>query len=159
MMWEPNDRSVDMTSVADFEALVPLEHGLSTVAIRRGELAPNVTVVNAGVRDHPTSAERVIAFVAAGRAHKLRRLRADPALAVTVRAGWRWVTVEGRAELIGPDDQYPGADDERMRLLLREIFSAAGGGHDDWPGYDRTMREERRTAVLVTVDRVYSNPG
>ena len=69
------------------------------------------------------------------------------------------MTVEGRAELIGPDDPHPDVDDERLRLLLREIFSAAGGGHDDWPGYDRTMREERRTAVLVTVDRVYSNPG
>ena len=147
-----------MTSVADFEALVPLDHGLSTVAISRGDHAPHVTVVNAGVVEHPVTAERMVAFVAAGRAHKLNRLRADPALTVTVRAGWSWVTVEGRAELIGPDDPHPDVDDELLRLLLREIFSAAGGSHDDWPAYDRTMREERRTAVLVTVDRVYSNP-
>jgi len=45
-----------------------------------------------------------------------------------------------------------------LRLLLREIFIAAGGTHDDWDTYDRVMREERRTAVLVTPSRVYSNP-
>ena len=41
---------------------------------------------------------------------------------------------------------------------LREIFTAAGGTHDDWDTYDRVMREERRTAVVVTPSRVYSNP-
>jgi hypothetical protein len=51
-------------------------------------------------------------------------------------------------------------DAERLRLLLREIFTAAGGTHDDWPTYDRVMAEERRTAVLVTPRRVSTNaPG
>ncbi len=36
---------------------------------------------------------------------------------------------------------------------------AAGGTHDDWDTYDRVMAEERRTAVLITPDRVYSNPA
>ena len=31
--------------------------------------------------------------------------------------------------------------------------------HDDWDAYDRTMREERRTAVLVTPTRTYTNPS
>jgi len=44
-------------------------------------------------------------------------------------------------------------DAERLRLLLREIFTAAGGTHDDWDTYDRVMAEERRTAVLVTPER------
>jgi len=48
-------------------------------------------------------------------------------------------------------------DAERLRLLLREIFTAAGGTHDDWDAYDAAMAAERRTAVLVTPDRVYSN--
>ena len=43
--------------------------------------------------------------------------------------------------------------------MLREIFTAAGGTHDDWDAYDRVMREERRTAVLITPDRVYTNPS
>jgi len=47
----------------------------------------------------------------------------------------------------------PGVDAERLRLLLREIFTAAGGTHDDWPTYDRTMADERRVAVLVTPAR------
>ncbi len=147
-----------MASVSEFEALVPLDHGLCTVAIRRGDRAPQATVVNAGVVSHPVTATSVVAFVTAGGARKLTLLRADPSIAVTIRAGWQWVTVEGTAELFGPEDPRPGIDDEQIRLLLRSIFSAAGGTHDDWDGYDRTMREEHRTAVLVAPVHVYSNP-
>ena len=147
-----------MASVAEFEELVPLDHGLSTVAIRRADRPPHATVVNAGVVEHPVTGEPMVAFVAAGHARKLTYLRSDPAIAVTIRAGWQWVTIEGRAELVGPDDPHLDVDDEHVRLLLREIFSAAGVSHDDWDSYDRTMREERRAAVLVTVDHVYSNP-
>jgi hypothetical protein len=42
--------------------------------------------------------------------------------------------------------------------LLRDIFKAAGGRHDDWDDYDRTMAEERRAAVLISPQRIYSNP-
>jgi hypothetical protein len=65
--------------------------------------------------------------------------------------------VEGDATLIGPDDPHPAVDAERLRLLLREIFVAAGGTHDDWDTYDRVMAEQRRTVVLVVPSRVYSN--
>ena len=63
--------------------------------------------------------------------------------------------VEGTAELIGPDDAHPDVDAERLRLLLREVFQAAGGTHDDWAEYDRVMREQGRTAVFLTPTRVY----
>ena len=63
------------------------------------------------------------------------------------------------AQLIGPDDPHPDVDAERLRVMLREIFTAAGGTHDDWDTYDRVMREERRTAVLITPTRVYTNPS
>ena len=43
--------------------------------------------------------------------------------------------------------------------VLRDVFSAAGGTHDDWDEYDRVMAAERRLAVLVGPERVYSNPG
>jgi Pyridoxamine 5'-phosphate oxidase len=148
-----------MVSVADFEALVPLDHGLSTVAIGRGDRPPHVSVVNTGIVGHPVTGEPVVAWVTAGHARKLGRLRANPAVAVTIRAGWQWVTVEGSAELIGPDDPSLHVDAERLRLLLREIFSAAGGTHDDWDSYDTTMRDERRTAVRVPARNVYTNPG
>jgi hypothetical protein len=65
--------------------------------------------------------------------------------------------VEGRAELIGPDDPHPDVDAEGLRLLLRQVFTAAGGTHDDWDAYDRAMAEQRRTAVLFTPTRIYSN--
>lgn len=41
--------------------------------------------------------------------------------------------------------------------LLRDIFAAAGGTHDDWDEYDRVMASENRVAVFVTPERVYSN--
>ena len=64
----------------------------------------------------------------------------------------------GRAELAGPDDPVDWLDGpDRLRLLLREVFTACGGTHDDWDAYDRTMVEQRRTAVLVDPSRVYSN--
>jgi PPOX class probable F420-dependent enzyme len=147
-----------MIDLARFEELVPLDHGLCVVVTRRADQTPHTTVVNAGVLAHPVTGEPAVAFVAAGGTRKLVHLRADPTISVVVRAGWRWTAVDGRAALIGPDDPHPEVDEERLRLLLREIFSAAGGTHDDWDAYDRTMREERRTAVFVAPGRVYSNP-
>src|SRR5437879_2496933 len=57
----------------------------------------------------------------------------------------------------GPDDPLQGIDAERLRLLLREIFTAAGGTHDDWDEYDRVMATERRAAVLVQPERSYGS--
>ncbi len=74
------------------------------------------------------------------------------------RAGWAWATLEGTAELCGPDDPLPGVDDERLRLLLRDVFAAAGGEHEDYAEFDRVMAAERRAAVLVTPTRIYQNP-
>jgi hypothetical protein len=59
--------------------------------------------------------------------------------------------------LIGTDDPNPVVDADGLRLLLRHVFAAAGGTHDDWDSYDRTMAEQRRTVVLVRPTRVYSN--
>jgi PPOX class probable F420-dependent enzyme len=148
-----------MTDLSTFEELVALDHGLSVVVTLRPDGTPHATVVNAGVTAHPVTGDRVVAFVVAGATRKLAHLRAEPTTAVVVRAGWRWATVEGRAELIGPDDPHPELDDEQLRLLLRQVFTAAGGTHDDWPTFDRVMREERRAAVLVAPTRAYVNPG
>lgn len=48
---------------------------------------------------------------------------------------------------------------DQLRLLLLQIFTAAGGTHDDWDTYDRVMADERRTAVLITPLRTYTNPS
>ncbi len=132
------------------------EQFLAVVSTLRANSTIQSSLVNAGVLDHPVSGEAVLAFVTYGPI-KLRNLRAHPQIAVTFRSGWTWATVEGHAELIGPDDPDPRIDTERLRLLLRDVFIAAGGQHDDWEAYDRTMLEQRRTAVFVQASRIYSN--
>ena len=132
------------------------EQFLAVVATVRADSSVQSSLVNAGVLAHPITGEPSVAFVTYGPA-KLRNLRARPNLAVTFRSGWAWATVEGRAELIGPDDANPHVDAERLRVILRDIFVAAGGEHDDWDAYDRTMVEQRRVAVFVSPTRIYSN--
>jgi hypothetical protein len=115
------------------------------------------SVVNAGVLDHPVTGSPVVGFVSAGRAQRLAHLRARPRATVVVRAGWRWAGVEGRTDLAGPDDPLAGIVGDDLRLLLRSIFSAAGGTHDDWDEYDRVMAAERRVAVFVHPQRTYGS--
>lgn len=145
-----------MTTLQQAAELGSGENGLVVVATTRADGTVQSSVVNAGVLSHPVSGEQVLGMVILGRV-KLANLRARPAMAATYRRGWSWATVEGRAELIGPDDPSPGVHAEGLRRLLRDIFAAAGGTHQDWEEYDRTMREQRRTAVLVRPTRVYGN--
>ncbi len=146
-----------MTTLADAAALARDDQGLAVVATLRSDGTIQASLVNAGVLAHPATGRPVLGFVTYGRV-KLANLRSRPQLAVTFRDGWPWATVEGRAELAGPDDRPAWLDGpERLRLLLREVFTACGGTHDDWDAYDRTMVEQRRTAVLVDPTRVYSN--
>ena len=90
---------------------------------------------------------------------KLANLRANPRATMVIRAGWEWLAVEGEADIIGPDDHLPELEAEGVRRLLRQVFVAAGGTHDNWADYNAAMARERRTAVLVTPDRIYSNPS
>ena len=131
------------------------EQFLAVVATLRADSTIQSSLVNAGVMNHPVTHQPAVAFVTYGAA-KLRNLRARPQIALTFRSGWTWATVEGRAELIGPDDPHSGIDAEGLRVLLREIFIAAGGQHDDWDAYDRTMLEQGRVAVFVEPSRIYS---
>jgi PPOX class probable F420-dependent enzyme len=147
-----------VASLEDVRRLILLDHGLATASTLRPNGSLQSTVVNAGVVRHPVSGTEVGAFVARGGTHKLDHLRTRPVTALLWRAGWAWVTVEGTAELCGPDDPLKGVDTERLRLLLREIYASAGGVHEDWAEYDRVVAAERRTAVLVTANRIYQNP-
>jgi PPOX class probable F420-dependent enzyme len=147
-----------MTTLDDAVALATQDRGLAVVSTVRADGSVQASLVNAGVLAHPATRQPVLAFVTYGRV-KLANLRARPALAATFRNGWQWATVEGRAELAGPDDPVRWlADADALRVLLRDVFTAAGGTHDDWDEYDRVMAEQRRAVVLVTPTRVYSNP-
>lgn len=145
-----------MTTLDEAVSLSRGESGLTVVSTLRRDGTIQASLVNAGVLAHPESGDPVLAFVTYGRV-KLANLRARPQLAATFRNGWQWATVEGVAELAGPDDPRPWLTGDRLRLLLREVFTAAGGTHDDWDTYDATMAEQGRTAVLVAPTRVYSN--
>lgn len=147
-----------MASIDDARRLIGLDHGLATVSTVRADGSLQSTVVNAGVVTHPVGRHEVAAFVARGGTRKIDHLHHDARVVLLWRAGWAWVTVEGTAELAGPGTPLLGLDDDGLRLLLREIFVAAGGQHEDWSEYDRIVATERRVAVLVTPTRVYQNP-
>jgi len=132
------------------------EQFLAVVATLREDSTIQSSIVNAGVLDHPVTGEPALAFVTYGAA-KLRNLRTRPQVAITFRSAWSWATVEGKAELIGPDDPNPQINSERYRLLLRDVFTAAGGQHDDWDAYDKTMLDQGRVAVFIEPTRMYSN--
>ena len=146
-----------MTDLAGFRRLVGRDHGLCVVSTLRADTTIHSSVVNAGVLDHPTTGAATLGFVALGGSRKLVHLRALPRATIVVRAGWEWAAVEGPVDLAGPDDPLPGIDADATRLLLRAVFTAAGGTHDDWDTYDRVMADERRTAVLITLERIYGN--
>jgi hypothetical protein len=140
--------------LARFGELASQEHGLGVVTLLRGDGSMAASVVNVGILPHPLTGAATVAFVARG-LRKLEHLRADRRVTVVARAGWRWTAVEGTADIFGPDDPNPGIDAEALRLLLRDVFTAAGGTHDDWDGYDRSLADERSAAVLVTPTRTY----
>ena len=137
--------------------LVAAENGLAIVATTRSDGSVHTSLVNAGVLDDPVRGEPVVGVVARGSAAKVRMLRRVGRASVTFRVGWEWVAVEGPALLIGPDDPAEGFPPDKVPQLLRDVFVAAGGTHDDWDDYDRTMAAERRVAVLVQPLRISSN--
>jgi PPOX class probable F420-dependent enzyme len=146
-----------MTTLQDAVGLAAGESGLAVVSTVRADGTVQASMVNVGVLPHPATGVPVLGFTTYGKV-KLANLRARPQLAVTFKQGWQWATVEGRAELAGPDDEQSWlADQDQLRLLLREVFVAAGGTHDDWAEYDRVMASERRAVVLIEPTRVYSN--
>jgi PPOX class probable F420-dependent enzyme len=137
--------------------LAAADHGLAVVATTRGDGTVHSSVVNVGVLDDPITDRPVVGFVTAGSALKLRLLRRTARANVVLRAGWEWVAVEGPVRLLGPDDTADGLAMDRIPNLLRNVFAAAGGTHEDWTEFDRVMAAERRTAVLVEPARLVSN--
>jgi PPOX class probable F420-dependent enzyme len=132
--------------------LVTGEHGLAIVSTTRTDGSVHSSLVNAGVlADNPLGGGPVVAMVVRGDALKLAHFARTGSATVTFRVGWQWVSVDGPVAMLGPDDT------DGLPQLLRDIFTAAGGTHDNWAEYDRVMAEERRVAVLVTPARVIGN--
>ena len=134
------------------------DRGLATLATTRADGSVQLSLVNAGVLAHPLTGDRVVGLVARGGTLKLAHLRERPRASLHWRHGWDWIAVEGTVELAGPDDALPGLGAEALPRLLRDVFTGAGGTHDDWDTYDRVMADERRCAVLVSPTRIYGQP-
>jgi hypothetical protein len=125
------------------------ERGLAVVAVARPDATVHASLVNAGVFESGEGRPD-IAFVARGSARKLDYLRSRGRATIVFRSGWEWVSVEGPILIIGSE-----APD--LASLLRAVFTAAGGTHEDWATFDRVMAEEGRVAVLVAPERIMSN--
>lgn len=143
-----------MATMNDVNELAASEQGLCVISTVRADGSVHSSVVNAGPMSHPVSQESTIALVARGAARKVRLLAGSGRASVTYRRGWQWAGVEGRAEIIGADNVPPGIE---LPALLRQIFQAAGGTHDDWDEFDRVMADENRVAVFIQTDRVIGN--
>lgn len=141
----------------EFAALAGRDEGLCVVTTLRADASIQASVVNVGVLAHPVSGQLVAGFVAGRTSRKLVNLRLRPSVTLVAKVRWTWIALEGSAQIIGPDDAVAGVDGERRRMLLREIFAAAGGVHEDLDAYDATMVAEGRAAVLVRPQRLYSN--
>ncbi len=144
-----------MADFDDVKRLAGSEQGLCVAAVTRADGSVHASVVNAGPIAHPVSGDQTVAFVVQSSALKLKRVSSVGRGSLTFRRGWRWVGVEGAADIVGPDNPADGVD---LPTLLRDVFKAAGGTHDDWDEFDRVMAAENRAAVFVSPDRIIGNP-
>jgi PPOX class probable F420-dependent enzyme len=134
-----------MPILADVAAMLK-QQPYAVVSTVRPSGTVQSTLVNAGLYADG------VGLTTVGHSQKERNLKRNPACTVTIHHGPSWITVEGKARVYSWDDTDP----ETMQRLLREIYVAAGGTHDDWEAYDRVMREERRAAVVIVPERIYA---
>lgn len=138
----------------ELRELVGAANNLAVVATTRPDGTIHASLVAAGVIDDPVTGEPSVGLVIGGDTAKLRHLRRTRRAAAVFQAGHRWVSVEGPARLIGPDDLDGGIGADDVPAVLRDVFVAAGGTHDDWAEYDRVMAAQRRAAVFIAAERV-----
>lgn len=141
-----------MTAAAEhLRRLAVQETGLAVLGTTRPDGSVHGSVVNAGLLDDPETGAPSAGVVVRGGARKLDHLRRTGKATLIFRRGWDWAALDGPARIVGPDDNPD------LPALLRSIFTAAGGTHEDWPEFDRVMAAERRVAVLVRIDRITGN--
>ncbi len=79
-------------------------------------------------------------------AYKVRNILRNPlvSLCVTSDDFWRWIQVDGRAEVV----VLPDAMD-----LLIEQYRTVAGEHPDWDDYRRAMEEQGRVIIRIDIER------
>ena len=146
-----------MSQLNDVRRFLADETGLATISTVQEDGRVLSSIANCGIISHPLTGHECVALVSMGKAARLKHVRRGSEVTISIRRGWNWVAVTGKADLIGPDDEAAPIDAEALRLLLREIYQAAGGSHDDFEEYDSEMIRSRRAAVLVTPTRIIGN--
>jgi hypothetical protein len=146
-----------MSEIEEVRQFLSTETGLATISTTQKNGRVLSSIANCGVIQNPLTGTDCVALVSAGKAARLGHVRRGSEVTIAIRRGWNWLAVTGAADLVGPSDPAAGIDAEALRLLLREIYKAAGGTHDDFEEYDRTMIKDRRTAVLVDPVRIIGN--
>ena len=131
-----------MTDIEEVKRYLADENGLAVVSTTQADGRVLSTVTNCGVMDHPLTGAPCVGLVSVGSAARLTHIRRGSEVTIAVRRGWRWLSVTGAADIIGPDDRPEGVDADAVRTLLRDVFRAAGGIHEDFDEYDRVMSEE-----------------
>ena len=147
-----------MSDIEIFSNYLSQETGLATISTTQIDGRVLSSVVNCGMIEHPLTGDTCVAFVSGSKAARLKHIDRGSQVTITARRGWAWSSVTGPADLIRPEQVPETIDKEQMRLLLREVFHAAGGVHDDLEEYDRAMVQEGRVVVCVTPERVLGNP-
>ena len=133
------------------------ENGLAVVSTSQADGRVLSSVTNCGLMNHPVTGELCVAFVSVGGAARLGHIRRGAQVTIAIRRGWNWSSVTGSAHLVGPDQLPESMDSDELRVLLRDVFHAAGGTHDDLVEYDRAMAEDGRVAVFVNPERILGN--
>jgi hypothetical protein len=146
-----------MSSVQDVQRFLSLESGLATVSTAQVDGGILSSVVNCGIIPHPITKDLCVAFVSIGEAARLKHIERGSKATIAVRREWKWISVSGKANLFGPENLSESFDTESLRLLLREVFIAAGGTHENFEEYDDAMASEKRVGVCVEIDRILGN--
>jgi len=147
-----------MSDIEIFSNYLSEETGLATISTSQVDGRVLSSVVNCGMIEHPLTGDVCVALVSGSKATRLKHIDRGSQVTISVRRGWAWSSATGPADLIRPEKLPEGIDTEQMRLLLREVFHAAGGVHDDLEEYDRAMAQEKRVVVCVTPERILGNP-
>jgi hypothetical protein len=146
-----------MADLEDVERLASGDSYLAVFTVARPNGTVQASVVNAGVLADPVDGSAGVAAVVGGGTRKLDLLRQVGRATLVFKTGWEWAAVSGPVRLVGPDDGTElGLD---VPALIRAVFRAAGGTHEDWDEFDRVMAADRRCAVFVRAERISSNAG
>ena len=144
--------------MADLELVTRLaagDHHLAVFTTAGLDGAVHASVVSAGVTEDPIDGRPGVAAVVGGASRKLTLLRLSGTASVVFKSGYQWAAVTGPVRLIGPDDGTEFGLD--VPEVLRSVFRAAGGTHEDWAEFDRVMAAERRCAVFVGAAKITGN--